>query len=306
MIIDCFTHTWESPDQLGRCLPTGGVYPPAFKPSAQPPNAGASRHLLAAEPVDITIVLGFVSRYLDSEIANDTVAGYVGQHLDRMVGFAGVDPSHPREALAELNRARTELSMPGLAIAPAAQGFHPADSHAMLVYAEAADHHMPIIFHTGLYVTAQTKLEYASPVLLDEVARELPNLKIVIAHLGYPWVHEALMLLAKHPNVYAEVSWLTQQPSLAYQALLSAHQLGVMDKLLFGSGFPATVASRCIEALYSINQLVHETNLPTIPRESIRGIVERDALSIMGISSPRLRPALERTATHLEDDGEDS
>jgi hypothetical protein len=76
---------------------------------------------------------------------------------------------------------------------------------------------------------------------------------------------------------------------MAYQALLGAHQLGVMDKLLFGSGFPAASASQCIEALYSINQLVHQTNLPTVPREAIRGIVERDALSALGIRASRLQ-----------------
>ena len=46
---------------------------------------------------------------------------------------------------------------------------------------------MPVLFHCGLGVCAETKLEYARPVLLDEVARELPDLKIIIAHLGLPW-----------------------------------------------------------------------------------------------------------------------
>ncbi|MCH9001196.1 MAG: hypothetical protein IIC02_01370, partial [Planctomycetes bacterium] len=29
---------------------------------------------------------------------------------------------------------------------------------------------------------------------------------------------------------------------------------------------------------------IHETNLPTIPREQLRGIVERDALGLLGIA----------------------
>jgi uncharacterized protein len=57
----------------------------------------------------------------------------------------------------------------------------------------------------------------------------------------------------------------------------------VIDKLLFGSNFPFTDATDCIEQLYSINQIAQGTNLPVVPRESLRGIVERDALGLLGL-----------------------
>lgn len=301
MIVDCFTHTWETGDGPGRYGPPDD-HAPAAEGDAVPTNrAGQVRHFAAAEPVDITLVLGFVSRYLEAEISNDRVASYVRQHPDRLIGFAGVDPSEPKQALAELRRAREELSMPGMAVAPAAQGFHPTNSQAMLVYAEAAEHGMPALFHTGIHLTAATKLEYARPVLLDEIAREFPDLKIVIAHMGYPWVAETVMLLAKHENVYAEISGLLDQPWEAYQALLTADQHGVIDRLLFGSGFPGSSASGGIEALYSINHLCHGTNLPTIPREHLRGIVERDALALLGIPSPQPPRELQPTAVSIDD-----
>ena len=284
MIVDCYTHTWESADQLGRCIPARGwsaANPPLPGGAA---GAGLSRHLSAADPVDVTLVLGFKSRWLDAEVSNDHVAAYVRQHPGKLIGLAGIDPSEPNEAIAELARARESLSMPGIAVAPAAQDFHPSNSQAMQVYAEASKAGMPIVFHTGIHIATTSKLEYARPVLLDEVARELPDLKIVIAHMGYPWVRETVLLLAKHKNVFAEISWLTHQPWETYQALLSAHQFGVIDKLLFGSGFPSATASKCIEDLYSINHLVHGTALPAIPREQLRGIVERDSLSLLGIA----------------------
>lgn len=284
MIVDCFTHTWEHGAALGRGVPS---------PSLQNGHgldahrAAAARHRAAAEPVDVTLVLGFKSQYLGAEISNSGVAEYVRSQGDRMIGIAGVDPSDPKEALAEVQRARSEWGMPGIAVAPAAQDFHPSSSQAMRVYAEAAALGMPVFFHTGPQLTSLTKLEYAQPVLLDEVARELPDLRIVIAHLGSPWVPETLLLLRKHPHVYAEISGVVQQPWRAYEALLSAHQAGVVDKLLFGSGFPDAPASLCIESLYSLNHLLHGSNMPTLPREQLRGIVERDALSLLGIAHER-------------------
>ena len=89
-------------------------------------------------------------------------------------------------------------------------------------------------------------------------------------------------LLGKHPNVFADVSGLLSRPWQAYNALVAAYQYQVIDKLLFGSDFPYTTVADCIEALYSINQFAQGTNLPVVPRESLRGIVERDTLSLLG------------------------
>lgn len=296
MIVDCYTHVWESATQLGR-FGGGewrGLKPPG--PASQPVNAGPARHLAAAHPVTATIVIGFTSRYLEADLPNDRLAEYVRDHQDRLVGFAGIDPSEPKSAIAEIRRASGELGLRGIAVAPAAQDFHPTSSHAMRVYAVAAELGLPVVFHTGVRMTPATKMVYAQPILLDEIAREFSNMRIVVAHMGYPWTHEAILLVQKHPNVFAEISWLLHQPWEAYQALLSAHQHGVMDKLLFGSGFPYASASPCIESLYSINQFVHGTSLPTVPRESLRGIVERDALTLLGVrtsSKPAPAPALQ-------------
>lgn len=301
MTVDCFTHTWESPEQLGRCVPPRRDAPGA-SPLAGLPNAGAARHFAAAEPTDISIVLGFRSRYLDATIPNEQVAAYVRKHPARLVGFAGIDPSEPNEAIAEIARARDELGMPGIAVAPAAQDFHPSNSQAMRVYAQAAERNMPVIFHTGVFIASATKLEYAQPVLLDEVAREFRDMKIIIAHMGYPWMHEVTVLLGKHPNVFTETSWLLHHPWQAYQALLEAYEYGVMDKILFGSGFPVTSASVVIEELFSIAHLYHGTNLPSVPREQLRRIVERDALALLGIPSPLPAAPAAREAVTIQDE----
>lgn len=274
---------------LGSC-PAGAV------------DAGPERHLAACEPVDKAFVLGFESAYLEAQISNAQVAAYVRRHPEKLIGFAGVDPGSPREAVEAIRRARQEWGMRGVSVAPAAQDFHPSASSALKVYQAAAELRMPVLFHCGPYLAARSKMEYAEPVLLDEVAREFSDLKIIIAHLGYPWVNETLVLLAKHANVFAEISWLLHQPWQAYQALTSASQYGVTDKLLFGSGFPYTSAAHCIEGLYGLNHLVQGTNLPTIPREQLRSIVEREALDLLGIEANNGNGRREPARQLLDDD----
>lgn len=296
MIVDCYTHIWDSPGQLGRVadalrrrsrVPSGSFQAGQLRSDLgvgeQSPRANAARHLAASKGADATIVVGFKSAYLGADISNDTVANYVKTHPERLIGFAGIDPSDRSQAVDEIDRAANDLGMKGIAVSPAAQDLHPSSSNMEAVYEHADRLGLPIMFHQGIQISSGCKLEYAQPILLDAVAREYPKLKIIIAHLGYPWISEALVLLGKHTNVYSDISWLLHQPWEAYQALLSAYQYGVMDKLLFASGFPFNSATESIEALYGLNHLCAGTNFPRVPREALRGIVECDAIARLGI-----------------------
>jgi predicted TIM-barrel fold metal-dependent hydrolase len=173
--------------------------------------------------------------------------------------------------------------MRGVTMSPASQDFHPADTRAMRVYEEAEKLAMPILFHLGGQFSEQSKLEYSRPHLLDEVARAFPKLRLVIAQMGQPFVEETICMLRKHRNAFADVSGMLTRPCQAYNAMVSAAQAGVIDKLLFGSDFPYTSATECIESLYSLNQIAQGTNLPVVPRELLRGIVERDTISLLGL-----------------------
>ncbi len=290
MIIDCHTHIWQSPEQLGE-----GALAELARPTVVAgqkmrlvPQADTANHLLAAEVVDKTFVLGFRSKYLSAAIPNEYIADYCRDHSDRMIGFAGIDPTED-DAADQVVHVSQQLGLRGLCICPAAQDFHPCDTRAMAVYEKAAALRLPIIFYPGTHLSAKTKMEYARPYLLDEVARSFPNLKMVISHFGYPWVDETIVMLGKHHNVYSDMAALLRRPWVAYDALNRAYQFQVIDKLLFGSDFPFFTAGECIETLYTINQLAMGTNMPTVPREALRGIVERDVLSLLGIHAPSSR-----------------
>jgi predicted TIM-barrel fold metal-dependent hydrolase len=250
--------------------------------------------------VDKAIVLAFKSRYLGAEIPNRFVAEYVRRNPAKMIGFAGIDPldSTWRD---ELRVAQEELGLKGVVVSPEMQNFHPADTRAMRLYAECLRRGLPVLFEQD-HRHPSAKMEFAEPRLLDEVAREFPELHLVIARLGHPWTCQTVVLLAKHPNLYADVAGLLPQLWLSYTALLAAFEYGVMDKLLFGSDFPYRFPAACIEALYSVNQCTHGSSLQPIPREQLRGIVERDALTLLGIvgaAEPNSKP---RQAIFVEDE----
>jgi uncharacterized protein len=303
VIVDCHTHVWQSPDQLGRAVNAVAHQLRTVTGSATVQlSASAADHATACEPVDAAFVLGFKSHYLGADIPNDFISSYVRQHSDKMIGLAGIDPSRPRKAVDEIHRCMKDLGLRGITIAPSAQNFHPSHTNAMRVYETAVRLRLPVVVNHGLGLTAESRMEFARPVLFDEVARELPELKLIISHMGYPWVDETLVLLAKHPNVYADISGLLHLPWIAYNALVAAYQVRVTDKLLFGSDFPYAWPTQCIEALYGLNHISKGTNLPTIPREQLRGVVERDTLGLLGLGGAvPVRP--QETSLLGEEDG---
>ncbi len=280
MIVDCHTQIWDVAAHLGFGSAPANV-------------ADAARHIEAVNPVDRAIVLAFKSNYLRKEIPNRYVSEYVRRYSSKLIGFAGIDPTDSH-CVDELKHAHEDLGLKGIVVSPPLQNFHPTDSRAMRLYDECIRRGIPVFFDQNVRDSA-AKLEFARPLLLDEVGREYPALRFVIGHLGYPWVDETIVLLGKHRNAYADIAGLLRQPWMAYNALLAAHSYGVMEKLLFGSDFPYRSPAACIEALYSVNQIAQGTSMPVVPREQLRGIVERDALALLGIASrngTRIEPAV--------------
>ena len=177
-----------------------------------------------------------------------------------------------------------DLGLRGLKIAPMYQRFAPDDPRVFPIYERAVRLGLPIIFHQGTsYLGREAALEESWPVRLDRVAREYPELRLVIAHLGYPWGGEVVALLRKHPQVYADCSALAFRPWFLFNSLLNAHEYGVLDKVLFGSDYPGMTTVRSRDAVLAVAEMTQGTKLPSIPAERLRALVERDSLTVLGV-----------------------
>ena len=155
------------------------------------------------------------------------------------------------------------------------------------MYQTAESLGLPIYFLYGDTLPASATLEHACPTALDEVARTFPDLKIIISHLGFPWVEQTIALLAKHPNIFADVAGLTDKPWQAYRSLTLAYEYGVIDKLLFASDFPGQTVKAAAESLYNLNKITLDSVLPAVPREQLRSIVERDSLTLLNLKTSK-------------------
>ncbi|MBU2037278.1 amidohydrolase family protein [Patescibacteria group bacterium] len=88
--------------------------------------------------------------------------------------------------------------------------FYPADKIIRPYLKLAEKYDRPVIFHSGDTWNKITgaKLKYGHPLNFDDLAVDMPDLKIVIAHLGYPWVIDAAEVVYKNKNVFVDCSGL--------------------------------------------------------------------------------------------------
>jgi len=241
-----------------------------------------SEHLAAVETVDRCIVLAASDG--PSEEVNKRLAEYVNKYKEKMVGFAVIDPIKDKITVSKLKPIMDKLELQGFVLHCCAKGLHPSHSRAVRFYEAAQELGIPVFFHNGSRAFGTDDvLNYAQPYLLDEVARGFPALKIIIGNMGMPFIEQTLSMVAKHKNVYADLTIRPGNVWQTYNTVMAAYEHAVMDKLLFGSGFPLGNAGECIEALLGFNMLLADTNLPTVPRGSIRNIIERNTLELLEI-----------------------
>ena len=168
-------------------------------------------------------------------------------------------------------------------LGPIYQHFDPLSERAFAVYEVAQELGLPVIWHQGTTFVRDAPLEWARPMTLDAVARAFPRLPIVIAHLGHPWMEEAMATIRKHPTLFSDISALESRPWQYYNGLVAAVEYGVQDKILFGTDYPFSTVERTLAGLRGINRLVEGTPLPRVPDEVIEAIIERPTLELLGL-----------------------
>jgi hypothetical protein len=190
--------------------------------------------------------------------SNDEVANIVHQNKRRFVGFASVDPDAKQSALLEMKRAKDQLGLRGLKLNPALQEFDPSGPAALEVYKEAERFEMPILIHTGMTFSNRFSIQHNQPLIFDDIARKHPKLKICLAHMGWPWLWDAVSVVIRNPNVYLDtagtyagtpVESLRQITSLVPPRVIE-NTLG--DRLMFGSDYPRIEMNKMFNAISTL------------------------------------------------------
>lgn len=205
------------------------------------------------------------------------VAKMVAQHPDVLLGFGSVDPHKGAAAVAGVFEA-ARLGMLGLKFHPPAQRFSPADRMAYPVWEAAAGCGLPVLVHTGYTAMGAgapggggVELRFADPMLMDQVAVDFPDLRIILAHPSWPWQDQALAVARHKPNVYLELSgW---SPALFTESLLQAIRGPLSERTLFGTDFPFLTPDKWLGDFEKLD----------MPEDIARRILHDNAAELLGL-----------------------
>jgi len=126
------------------------------------------------------------------------------------------------------------------------------------IYNLAAKYNLAVVIHSGATYSDRALLKYSHPLTVDELAVKYRNINFVIAHLGDPWVMDTAAVVAKNPNVYADLSGLlvaNESTIVSYRKnrLFMDHIMRSLvyaenyKKFLFGSDWPLAPVKPYIE-----------------------------------------------------------
>lgn len=154
---------------------------------------------------------------------------------DRLIPFCDLNPFLYANLREELRRKVEDEGFRGVKLLPSYQHYYLNEQRMYPLYGEAERLDVPILIHTGSSIFPQTLIKYANPVHLDDVARDFPNLKLIMAHSGRGlWYGEAFFLSKLHANLYMEIAGLPPAKLFTYFPEFAKNT----DKIIFGSDWP--------------------------------------------------------------------
>jgi predicted TIM-barrel fold metal-dependent hydrolase len=153
----------------------------------------------------------------------------------RVFGLVGIDPREGLAGVRKLDHWVRERGFVGAHLHPYGYGLEVNHRRFYPFYSKCAELGVPLVVQIG-HSAEHMPSSMGRPILLDDVALEIPELTIVAAHTGWPWIEEMVAIAWKHRNVYIGTS--AHHPKYWDPALISFANSRGRGKVLFGTDYP--------------------------------------------------------------------
>lgn len=167
--------------------------------------------------------------------ATSNILEMTSAHRDRISVFASVERENP-DPVGYLKTFVDDGTVGGIKIHPIVGGYACGElayrMHDVVALAQRA--HLPVMIHTGhIPVESLSGLRGCTEVQsIRPLIESFPDVKFVLAHIGWESWRQVLQLASDHRNTLVETSW---QPAEVIRRAVD--KLG-SSRVLFGSDFP--------------------------------------------------------------------
>ncbi len=239
--------------------------------------------------IDLSVIFAVDNDCKSTDEATIMAAQKACANLERrnpkkLIAFASIHPQ--RKNAPDLFRECIQgLGMKGLKWHPAYGFFDPTSPEAYKVLRVAQELKVPLLTHTGS-MYGMTNGRFSQPMLLDQVALDFPELKIVAAHMGHLTWHEWCEVAYFKRSVYGDLSewqiFAAGQYEWFCRTLREMIDLVGAERIIFASDGPY------MELVFSNTKWVKI--IKDLPRKAPPGIrfTEEEVAAILGGNAQKI------------------
>jgi uncharacterized protein len=174
-----------------------------------------------------------------------SVAALRDRYPDVFIGAWGaVDPLAGEDAIVEAERSAHEDGVIGFHFHPIMGHFSVDEPQHLPLFERISELGLPVMIDVGttgmgagLPGGLGSRISHAHPMAVDNLAAQLPDLTIIAAHPGYPWIDEMTAVALHKANVFWELSgWA---PKHFPPQLRTDIRSRLQDKIMFGTDHPS-------------------------------------------------------------------
>lgn len=211
--------------------------------------------------------------------SSSSVAAMRDRHPEVFLGAWGaLDPLTGEAALVEAERAVVDDGVLGFHFHPIMGRFRVDDPAHRPLFQRICDLGVPVMIDVGttgmgagLPGGRGAKISHAHPLAVDELAAELPELTIIAAHPGYPWIEEMTAVALHKGNVFWELSgWA---PKYFPPGLRSDIRGRLREKVMFGTDHPSIPLPRLLQEWADLG----------LPDEVLEHVFHANAERVLGL-----------------------
>jgi predicted TIM-barrel fold metal-dependent hydrolase len=170
--------------------------------------------------------------------SNDEVAGLLRDYPGRFIGLARISGLHGMSGVRELERRVREQGFHALGVSALVDAIPASDRRYYPLYAKAAELNIPVRVYSSMSYATDRPYDLGHPRHLDQVAIDFPELTLIGGLGGWPWVHEMVAIVRRHPRLYMDTSAhrarYLGQPGSGWEMLMQFGNTLIQDKVLVG------------------------------------------------------------------------
>ena len=206
----------------------------------------------------------------------EVVARACEQFPGRFYGLAGIDPTQGMDGVRAFEDAVRNMGFIGAHVYPHWFDLPPDHAKYYPFYAKCVELGVPIQMQVGqsmVYTKEAPMRSVGRPILLDGIACDFPELKLIGIHVGIPWTDEMIAMAWKHENVF--IGSDAHSPKYWPEAFVKYINSYGQDKVLFGTDFPVRGFKRTMDEVLALN----------LRPDPLRKFLRDNALRVYGIKA---------------------